>query len=184
MPRGLGPVGRLPRRLRAGRRPLGRRGCGAAFTLETDQALLLTPLRLARAGLSGDRWFLLEPLRTAKNLLWDTLWVAAGIANCASAPLWNALRPDEATDFQYARNRLIFYGGPIAAVIKDSRYARAMAPSWHTVFATREFGSPWLRHEFVHNKQIARSFVAERVGEDYRGFGDWRPQDADEYLNW
>jgi len=101
--------------------------------------------------------------------------------NSATAPVWNAVRPDEATDFAYANNRLIFNGGPIATFI-DSAGKAAGAPSMHTVFATRGLSGDSYRHEFVHNQQWKRSFAWEHVVEPKDEA--WNEAEAEDYLNW
>ncbi len=155
-----------------------------AFAAEVVQAVAFTPVRMIKGLINGDPLALLEPIRTVKNLAQDAIMTAGGMLNCATAPVWNAFRPDQSTDFQYANNRLIFQGGPVGGIHEAMGWA-AMAPSWHTVFMTGDkTGYSVTEHEFVHNKQWQRSFAWEHVGEDYYGYKGWNRNDAHEYLNW
>ena len=155
-----------------------------AFAAEVVQAVAFTPVRMVNGLINGDPLALLEPIRTVKNLAQDAIMTAGGMLNCATAPVWNAFRPDQSTDFQYANNRLIFQGGPIGGIHESMGWA-AMAPSWHTVFMTGDkTGYYATEHEFVHNKQWQKSFAWEHVGEDYYGYKKWNDADAHEYLNW
>lgn len=155
-----------------------------AFALEVVQAVALTPVRMVKNLLQGDvLGFFGEPLRTAKNLVQDAALTGLGMLNSAAAPVWNAFRPDEATDFIYANNRLMFIGGPVGAIQKSMNVA-AFAPSWHTVFPSRQYGLDIYHHEFVHNEQWKKSYAWEHIGEDYRGYKDWDAGSVRNYLNW
>lgn len=161
-----------------------------AFAAEAYQAAALSPVRMLQGVLRGRFLELLDPLRAGKNLALDALAVGVGVTGCAAAPLWNGLVPDESVDFMYSHGRLVFYGGPVAWVLKRFDIAKAIGPTWHTVFLTRnrektklEPGRNLYEHEFVHNKQIGRSFLFEHVGESYEGYAGWDDEDAHTYLN-
>jgi hypothetical protein len=182
-PSGIGPIERLNPNYATGLLGslFGLLLAPLAFAFETAVSVALMPARMIKGLAEGDLLSLLEPVRTVKNVVQDAAVTAVGMANLATGPVWNAFAPSQATDFMFANDRLVFLGGPLGGLMNGTG-VQAVSPSQHTVFARQ--GRVDYEHEFVHNKQWQKSFLYEKVGEDYSGHKDWNAGDAHEYLNW
>jgi hypothetical protein len=166
------------------------------FAYEALVATIAMPVRMIKGLAKGDLWYLLEPLRTVKNLIQDSAMLAVGVLNSATAPVWNAIKPENGTDFQFENDRLKFIGGPFELLLHSVKDCYgpwgAATTSWHTSFWSRESfvangtdrsgaGHSLDEHETVHNVQWKHSFLWEKQSHDFVG-KDYSA--AKESINW